>query len=374
MKKYKISEIAKLSGASAKALRGYEEKGLLVPVRQLESNYRLYSEDMIDVIKNIKFLQGLGFSLSEISLIHKNKDVSLNNLKSIFKEQLRDTIIQLSNLSERKLVLSNIINKFDEEEIGTSSILTAKEKDVFMGITTGFTKLDKLLESNEKGQLVFIAARPGMGKTALTVHIAYNLIEQTGSPVSFFSTEFAHEEWVERLAIQRTQLDRYRSDLTEDEQLKLIEARDEIKKKSIYYRHSETISVDEIIEKTLEIKSSLSAVVIDYYQDICGDIKTKCNKLKELSRKLDCPVLVISTVTEDADTRDNMRPLPEDLRDFENIKDKYDKLLAVSQNPNLHLSESKKIANIDVYNRSKETISNINLVWDGTYCGYTDTL
>lgn len=374
MKSYKISEIAKISGVSVKALRGYEDKGLLSPDRQFESNYRLYSERMVKVIKDIKFFQDLGFSLKEISLIFKSKKIGSVDLKTIFRNQLEETKTQITNLNERKLILISIVKKFDEEKIGSPSILTAKEKDVFMGITTGFTKLDKLLESNERGQLIFIAARPGMGKTALTVHIAYNLTEQTNLPTILFSTEFDHKEWIERLAIQKTQLDRYKNDFSEIEKEALDSARSEIKNKSIYFRHNEDISVDEIIEKSVEINGKLGAIVIDYYQDIDGDVKNKCQKLKELSRKLECPILVINTVSDIVEERADKRPRPEDLKDYNSFKGFYDKLLIVSQDPKMTLSSSRRIANIDVYTQSQNSFNHLNLVWDGTYCGYSEAL
>ena len=111
MKNYKISEIAKLSATTVKTLRVYEEKGLLSPSRHHESNYRLYSEDVVCKIKNIKLFQSFGFSLNEILIIHKSKNLEQENLRSLFITQLNSTSSLVNELQERKLILTSIIEK-----------------------------------------------------------------------------------------------------------------------------------------------------------------------------------------------------------------------------------------------------------------------
>ncbi len=374
MKNLKISEIAKLSGVSVKALRIYEEKGLLAPVRQYESNYRLYAEEDISRIKNIKSLQGLGFSLKEISIIRRTKELQNEDLRSIFLNQLNGTISKIADLEDRKLTLQNIIQKIEEDKINPSSILTAKEKDVFMGITTGFTKLDKLLKEESKDQLIVIAARPGMGKTALTVHIANSLMDQTNKPIVFYSTEFDHREWTKRLAVQLCEIDRDIENLDEGDKERYEETYIKLQKKPIYYHYNKDIPLEGIKKHTSEIKKDLGAVVIDHLQDITGEDAEKCIKLKELSKQLNCPVLVISTVSKIADTRPLRKPIPKDVNNYSSMVGHVDKLLIVSREGNGSLAGGKGIVNIHVYNDDLKSSDHINLVWDGTYCGYSDSL
>jgi replicative DNA helicase len=192
--------------------------------------------------------------------------------------------------------------------------------------------------------------------------------------ISIYSTACDHEECGERLAIQKTKIDRYKKDFTSEELKQLEEAREEVSQKTVYYRHDNFIGIDEIVEKSIEIDKSLGAVVVDYYQGIQGNTHEKCLKLKELSRKLGCPVLVLSTVLESADKREEKRPIPEDLKDYGEIKDNFDKLIIVSQDPKMSLSNSKKIANLDVYSHTRNSHNHIHLVWDGSYCGYSESL
>ncbi|OUR93578.1 hypothetical protein A9Q84_19105 [Halobacteriovorax marinus] len=374
MKSYKISQIAKLSGASVKAIRLYEEKGLLAPSRQHDSNYRLYADDSVAKILNIKLLQGLGLSLKEISMIHQSKQLESENLCDILMKQLSTTLEKISELEERKQILKNIIEKIHEGDMESSEILTAKEKDLFMGITTGFSKLDQLLKSESKGQLVVIAARPGLGKTALTIHIAYNLLEQSKLPICFFSTEFDHKEWVNRIAVAQCEVDRFSETLTDSDRERLETAREVIKSKPIFYRNNQTINVEEIIKSVNEIEKPLGAIVIDYLQDLGGDIDQSCKLLKELAVKMNCPVLVLSTVSKDVDRRESVIPTPEDVNNYSSMKDHLDNLLIVSRKPELKLSERKGIAKIDVYSKGSNQYEHINLIWDGSYCGYSDTL
>jgi replicative DNA helicase len=373
MKNYKISEIAKLSATTVKALRVYEEKGLLSPVRHLGSNYRMYAEEVICKIRNIKLLQSLGFSLNEISMIHKSKNLEQENLRNIFLNQLNFTASKIFDLEERKLILTNIIEKINLGEMDSSKVLTTREKDIFMGMTTGFSKLDQLLKSSANDQLIVIAGRPDTGKTSLTVHIAYKLLEQSELPICFFSTEICHEEWVGRLAAQKCEF-RFNDNLSEELKVKLKNTEKHISKKSIYYRNNKDIEIDEIIKISLDVKQPLAAVVVDWLQDINGDIETKCRKLKLLASKINCPVIVISTVSNDVDQRENQTPQPFDVNDYETMRGNIDRLLIVSRDPKLIMSESKAIAKIDVYSDDLKKSEHINLIWDGSYCGYSDRI
>lgn len=381
MGKYKISELAKLSGVTVKSIRVYEDMEILSSIRHYESNYRLYAEDSIGLVKNIKLLQNLGLSLKEISMIHSMKKIEVEFIKSILHEQLNSTNNKLFELEDRRLILSNIIQKITEGEIDPSIILTAKEKDIFMGITTGFTKLDKLLRNDAKGQLVVIAARPNLGKTALTIHIAHTIMEQTGLPITFFSTEYDHREWTKRLAIQKYEsefgksIDRNNLDKMDSkskvEYERLYEC---IQRKKINFRYDKDISIDEILEQTQKLKHSQGAIVIDYLQSIHGNSEDKCKKLKDLALKLDCPILVISTILPGADKRKERRPILEDLRDYSSMPAYVDKLLIVSSAEALPVNAGKKIANVEVYSDELQSSDLINLIWNGSYCGYSDKL
>ncbi|MDO9182316.1 MAG: DnaB-like helicase C-terminal domain-containing protein [Bacteriovorax sp.] len=373
MKNYKISEIAKISATTVKALRVYEEKGLLSPVRHGGSNYRMYAEEVICKIRNIKLLQSLGFSLNEISMIHKSKNLEQENLRNIFLHQLNSTATLINDLEERKLILTNIIEKINLGEMDSSKVLTTREKDIFMGMTTGFSKLDQLVRSNNSDQLIVIAGRPDAGKTSLTVHIAYNLSVQADLPICFFSTEICHEEWVGRLASQKCEF-RFNDNLSEDLKVKLKNTENEISKKSIYFKNNKNIEIDEIINISLDVKQPLAAVVVDWLQDINGDSETKCKKLKLLASKINCPVIVISTVSSDVDHRENIVPNPTDVNDYETMKGYFDRLLIVSRDPKLIVSESKAIAKIDVYSDDLKKADYVNLIWDGSYCGFSDRI
>ena len=114
--------------------------------------------------------------------------------------------------------------------------------------------------------------------------------------------------------------------------------------------------------------------MVDYLQDIDGAGELKCREFKELARDLDCPVIVISTVSEKADRRVNGMPQLNDVNEFELMKGHFDKLLLVSRDPKLSLSDSKKIARIDVYSDEIASPQKVNLVWDGSYCGYSESL
>jgi len=199
-----------------------------------------------------------------------------------------------------------------------------------------------------------------MCKVSLTFLFAYYLLEQTNNPICFFSTEYDHREWAKRIAIQKC----------EDDQGKIEDVVEEIKNKPIYYRHNKEISMDEIFSKVSELNTNLGAIVIDYFQDIRGDGTYKAKMIKELSTVARCPVLVISTVNK----KSAARPMAEDLVDHKVLREIYDKLLIVSRSGEVVLTDNKKIAHIDVYDSFGEESSSVHLVWDGSYCSYSDQL
>ena len=373
MKNFKISEIAKLSETTVKTLRVYEEKGLLSPSRDHNSNYRMYSEFVICKIKNIKLLQSLGFSLNEILIIHKSKNLELENLRSLFLNQLNSTASLIGELEERKLILKTIIEKINLGEIDSSKILTTKEKDIFMGISTGFSKLDQLLKSHNKDQLIVIAGKKGVGKTSLTVHIAYNLLEQSGLNICFFSTKIDHRDWSRMLAAQKCEFS-FDDNLSEESKLKLSNTEVEISKKSIYFRSNKNIHIDEIIKMCLEVKKPLAAIVVDCLQDIAGDFETKCLKLKSLASQKECPVIIIDHISKEAENKIDQDLNPTDVSDFETMKGCVDRLILVSRDSKLLISRSLAITKIDVYADLMKKSEHVNLVWDGSYCGYTDRI
>ena len=370
MKSYKISEIAKLSATTVKTLRVYEERGLLSPSRHLGSNYRMYSVEVVCKIKNIKLLQNLGFSLNEIFIIHKSKNLGLENLRSLFLNQLNSTASLICELEERKLILNSIIEKINLGEIDSSKVLTTKEKDMFMGISTGFSKLDQLLKSNNKDQLIVIAGKNGTGKTSLTVHIAYNLLKKSNLNICFFSTEIDHREWTKRLAAQECEFI-FDENLSVDLKEKLANTEKEISKKSIYFRNNKNIDIDEIVKMSLEVKRPLAAIVVDWLQDIRGDVETKCLKLKALATQKNCPVIVIGAVSKNTDKKELA---PTDALDFEFMKESVDRLLIISRDSNSVVSESIAVAKIEVYSDLLQKPEKINLVWNGSYRGYSDRI
>ena len=370
MKSYKISEIAKLSATTVKTLRVYEERCLLSPSRHLGSNYRMYSVEVVCKIKNIKLLQNLGFSLNEIFIIHKSKNLGLENLRSLFLNQLNSTASLICKLEERKLILNSIIEKINLGEIDSSKILTTKEKDMFMGISTGFSKLDQLLKSNNKDQLIVIAGKNGTGKTSLTVNIAYNLLEQANLNICFFSTEIDHKEWTRRLAAQKCEFI-YAENLSLDLKERLANTEKEISKKSIYFRNNKNIDIDEIVKMSLEVKKPLAAIVVDCLQDIGGDVETKCLKLKALATQKNCPIIVIGAVSKNVNEKE-LTPL--DVLDFEFMKESVDKLLIVSRDSNSVVSESIAIAKIEVYTDLLKKADHVNLIWNSSYRGHSDRI
>jgi replicative DNA helicase len=197
------------------------------------------------------------------------------------------------------------------------------------GIPTGFTKLDNLTSGFQNSDLIILAARPSMGKTALALNIARNAAVDNSIPVAIFSLEMAKEQLVMRLlcAESRIDSDRFRSGFISKQHWdKLNKAGKRLYRAPIYIDDSSDNSALTIRAKSrrLKMEKNVGFVVIDYLQlmkviryserrDL--DISEISRALKALARELEIPVMALSQLNRQLEKRDDKRPRLSDLRE-----------------------------------------------------------
>lgn len=232
-------------------------------------------------------------------------------------------------ISEKKIkqafyLLKDIINvNIDalEDRQGKRALVT--------GVETGFTDLDKLTSGFQKSDLIIIAARPGMGKTAFALNIARNAAVKTNTPVAMFSLEMSKEQLSLRMLCSEAKVDstRVRSGFLSNEDWKsLTDAAGILSEQPIYIDDSPAISVMEIRAKArrLKMNKGLGLVIVDYLQLMRGSLTAErrdleiadiSRSLKALAKELSIPVIALSQLNRKLEDRADKRPQLADLRE-----------------------------------------------------------
>jgi replicative DNA helicase len=208
-----------------------------------------------------------------------------------------------------------------EERQGNKALVT--------GVATGFTKLDELTAGFQKSDLIILAGRPGMGKTAFALNIAKNSAVDTNIPVAIFSLEMSKEQLSFRMLSSEARIDSSRlrrGFITQDDWLKITDAAGFLSQAPIFIDDSPNITVLEIRAKSrrLKMENDIGLIIIDYLQLMRGRISAErrdleiseiSRSLKALAKELDIPVLALSQLNRKLEERSDKRPQLADLRE-----------------------------------------------------------
>jgi len=214
-----------------------------------------------------------------------------------------------------------------------------------IGTDTGFFNLNEKTSGFGKGDLVIIAARPSMGKTALVLNMAQKAIDR-GEGVAFFSLEMPAEQLMMRLLSVKTgiALQSLRvGDLNEDEWKNLAQATDDVSKSKLFIDDGGYATIHHVRSKLRKIKAQhpeITMAVIDYLQLMSGESNNRSEGrqqeisdisrgLKQLARELEIPIIALSQLNRSLETRENKRPMLSDLRESGAIEQDADIILFV---------------------------------------------
>lgn len=203
--------------------------------------------------------------------------------------------------------------------------------DHITGVRTGYQDLDRMTNGFQRGDLIILAARPAMGKTALALNLGmYTALRNPGA-VAFFSLEMPAESLMKRLLSAKSQVEgnKLRSgSITAEELNRLNEAGNELSAAKIFIDDSASIKVGQIFSKCRKLMSEhgLSLIVIDYLQLISGsgkgggdnrqqEVSEISRNLKILAKEMNCPVLALSQLSRSVEQRTDKTPMLSDLRE-----------------------------------------------------------
>jgi len=223
-----------------------------------------------------------------------------------------------------------------------------------IGVDTGFRNLNEKTSGFGKGDLVIVAARPAMGKTAVVLNMALKAIER-GEGVAFFSLEMPAEQLMLRMLSAKTSIPLQSlrvGDLTDEQWSQLAAAVDDISRRKLFVDDGGYATIHHVRSKLRKLKMQhpeISMAIIDYLQLMSGEggregrqqeISEISRGLKQLARELDMPIIALSQLNRSLESRENKRPMLSDLRESGAIEQDADIILFVYRD--------------DVYREAKE--------------------
>ena len=251
------------------------------------------------------------------------------------------------------------------------------------GISTGFSDLDQLTSGLQPSDLVLVAARPSMGKTAFTLNIAtYAALHD--SSVAFFSLEMSKEQLVKRMICSEGGIDSQRlrtGDLLDEEWTQLIATADRLSTAKIYIDDTPGITVMELRSKARRLKAEhgLDLVIIDYLQLMQGrsarsgdnrqqEISEISRSLKALARELDVPVVALSQLSRSVESRQVKKPMLSDLRESGSLEQDADIVMFLYREDYYNQeTENKNITEVIIAKHRNGPIDTVRLFFHKEY-------
>src|SRR5210317_912922 len=305
-------------------------------------------------------------------------DYSERELLNIAEGHIKKETVKLNNL------LKSAIEQIEE---------AGKRKDSLSGAPSGFTRLDRLTSGWQKSDLVIIAARPSMGKTAFVLSMARNMAVDHSRPVAFFSLEMSSIQLVNRLIIAETQLasDKIRTGRLENYEWEQLEYKiKDLEKAPIYVDDTPAISIFEFRAKCRRLKQKydIQAVVIDYLQLMTGskdsgsreqEVSNISRSLKAVAKELDIPIIALSQLNRSVEMRSgNKRPQLSDLRESGAIEQDADIVIFIHRPEKYGITEDeegnslKGIAELIVAKHRNGAVGDVQLKFIREYAKFMD--
>ena len=299
----------------------------------------------------LRSLIGASEDIMEISY-RQNEDVS--SILSMAEGKIFD--ISQSKLNEGLIKVADTL----DETVQVINELSLNDGDI-TGVATGLSTIDLKLSGLQPAQLILLAARPAMGKTALGLTMAWNAARE-GKSVAFFSLEMSTLQLNYRLLSMVSMIDLEQvmnGRIKDDEWELLFRATKEIAQKDIYVDETPGITLSEMRSKLKRLKAEVGVdlVVIDYLQLMQADgrqenrqneIASISRGLKSLSKELNCPILSLAQLSREADKRADHKPILSDLRESGAIEQDADVVMLLYREDYYDEEENPNIAKVIV--------------------------
>ena len=354
----------------------------------------------IDILTLITFLQDNGLLqkvgglkvlielLSQIpNLVHLEEYLRLVKDKFIRRSLIKLGYETMNSGYITNIPLENILNNLENKlfnitsEIKPQKLFSSAEllNEIFVelktksndsklsGISSGFYELDSMTQGFQKSDLIIVAGRPSMGKTALSLNIASNIIKTSKLPVLFFSLEMSKEQIMYRLLAMETNINQMRlksGKLSQNDWLKLNKMIKILAKFPLFIDDTFNLSINDIRTKIKTIifeQNQIGIIIIDYIQlmqnpklrieNRVQELSQITRSLKTLAREFNVPIIGLSQLSRNVENRIDKKPILSDLRESGSIEQDADLVLMLHQNKSnnpqqINFPENKQVKQI----------------------------
>lgn len=370
------------------------------PVDLITLSDELSKMDIIDEIGGVTYLANLSSSIATTSnvkyyckivqeksllrqLIKSSNDImakaydSTEDVSAIM-EKAEKNIFDISQGTKREglyPISEVLLSSFEKIE------KMAENKGQLTGLTTGFIDLDNNLSGLQDSDLILLAARPSMGKTALGINIALNSALNADAKVAVFSLEMSKEQLVQRMISSAAHVNLKKiisGDLNEEEWMQVISSMGPLSEAEIYIDDTAAITLMELSAKCrrLKLEKGLDLVLIDYLQLMEAqsaesrqqEISAISRGLKGLAKEMNCPVIALSQLSRAPELRADHRPILSDLRESGAIEQDADVVMFLYRDEYYNEdSEKMNIGEVIIAKHRNGPTGTVELVWKGEF-------
>jgi len=336
----------------------------------------VYLEEYVRLIKD-KFLRRklikLGYEIINSGYI---TNLSLENIINNFENKLFNLVteIKTQKLFSSAELLNDVFSELKEKSLNPT----------LAGLSSGFHDLDLLTQGFQKSDLIIIAGRPSMGKTALGLNIALNIIRKSKLPILFFSLEMSKEQIMYRLLSIETNINQARlknGKLYQGDWVKLNKIIKIMSKIPFFIDDTPNLSIQDIQAKIKTIlfeQGQIDLVIIDYLQLMQSPKSKMENRVQELSlitralknlaRQFNIPIIALSQLSRNVENRLDKKPILSDLRESGSIEQDADLVLMLYQNKDFHMKQNETqnyyLTELIIAKQRNGPLGNIKLKFD----------
>ena len=357
---------------------GFEYLAILPDKVPTTANVQKY----IDIVEEKATLRKLIKTANEIIDLGYNPTEDVEDIMAGAEKKIFD-IIQNKNQKSYTPIKDVLIESFTKlEEL-------YNQKSKITGVPTGFVDLDDKTAGLHGSDLILIAARPAMGKTAFALNIAANAAIRSNTPVAIFNLEMSKDQLVNRILCIEAMVDSNKimtGKLEEDDWSKLASVVGPISDAGIYIDDTPGISIMEIRTKCrkLKMEKNIGLIVIDYIQLIQGSNNRKngsreqeiaeiSRSLKILAKELNVPVIALSQLSRAVEQRPDHRPMLSDLRESGAIEQDADIVMFLYRDDYYNEdSEKKNVAEVIIAKHRGGSTGTVDLGWLGSYTKFVN--
>lgn len=342
-----------------------------------ERNIKSYEK----VIKDNSLKRSLAVTASDIlNSCYSKKTTAEEAIAEAEKKIFEVSGLKVSDQTETENigdVMYKTVEKIYENSVNGNEIT---------GLSTGFKKLDFKLSGLQRSDLIILAARPSMGKTALAVNIAVHNALKENKSVLIFSLEMSKEQMALRMLQSEAMISAGKlknGNIAEEDWIPIHHISKELSKSHIKICDKAGISLSELVNRARKekLKGDIDLIVIDYLQLMSTDRKENRQSeiseisrgLKQLAREMDCPVLCLSQLSRATETRFDKHPVLSDLRDSGSIEQDADVVLMLYRASYYDEEKSDYQAELNIAKQRNGPTGTITLGWIPEYTKFTET-